>query len=132
MALSLPLNKDCKKGSANENSFAIQVLNPTILRSGKQKIWKDNKAIHHLVIEISYFLQSFVFLKSLGTLQAGRFDDAKEVINNIWGPTEVKKAIEEFQSVIMNDSADLDSSWLELLQEPHSRGYINVILNFMC
>ncbi|CAA2988603.1 probable plastidic glucose transporter 1 [Olea europaea subsp. europaea] len=53
--------------------------------------------------------------------KAGRFDDAKEVINNIWGPTEVKKAIEEFQSVIMNDSADLDSSWLELLQEPHSR-----------
>lgn len=53
--------------------------------------------------------------------KVGRFDDAKEVINNIWGPREVEKAIEEFQSVIRNDGADLDSSWLELLEEPHSR-----------
>ncbi|KAL2242486.1 probable plastidic glucose transporter 1 isoform X1 [Sesamum indicum] len=53
--------------------------------------------------------------------KAGRIDDAKEVISNIWGPSQVDKAIEEFQSVIRNDGADLDSSWLELLQEPHSR-----------
>ncbi|KAL0322706.1 UNVERIFIED_CONTAM: putative plastidic glucose transporter 1 [Sesamum angustifolium] len=53
--------------------------------------------------------------------KAGRIDDAKKVISNLWGPSEVDKAIEEFQSVIRNDGADLDSSWLELLEEPHSR-----------
>ncbi|KAL8487368.1 hypothetical protein ACS0TY_023883 [Phlomoides rotata] len=53
--------------------------------------------------------------------KAGRIDDAKEVISNLWGPSEVEKAIEEFQSVCRNDGADLDSSWLELLEEPHSR-----------
>ncbi|KAL7128086.1 hypothetical protein ABFS83_14G292800 [Erythranthe nasuta] len=54
--------------------------------------------------------------------KAGRIDDAKEVISQLWGPSKVNKAIEEFQSVIRNDGADLDSSWLELLEEPHSRG----------
>lgn len=53
--------------------------------------------------------------------KAGRVDDAKEVISNLWGASEVDKAIEEIQSVIRNDGADLDSSWLDLLKEPHSR-----------
>ncbi|CAI9090245.1 OLC1v1024976C1 [Oldenlandia corymbosa var. corymbosa] len=53
--------------------------------------------------------------------KAGRSDDAVEVIRRVWGPSEVSKAIEEFQSVIRNDGADLDSSWLELLEKPHSR-----------
>ncbi|KAK6118620.1 hypothetical protein DH2020_047612 [Rehmannia glutinosa] len=58
--------------------------------------------------------------------KAGRINDAKEVIRNLWGASKVDKAIEEFQSVIRNDGADLDSSWLELLEEPHSRGGIKV------
>ncbi|XP_031099984.1 probable plastidic glucose transporter 1 [Ipomoea triloba] len=53
--------------------------------------------------------------------KAGRVDDAKEVIRNLWGASYVNQAIEEFQSVIRNDGGDLDSSWLELLEEPHSR-----------
>nr|GMC70609.1 probable plastidic glucose transporter 1 isoform X1 [Ipomoea batatas] len=53
--------------------------------------------------------------------KAGRVDDAKEVIRNLWGAPYVNQAIEEFQSVIRNDGGDLDSSWLELLEEPHSR-----------
>ncbi|KAI3459790.1 hypothetical protein Pfo_016453 [Paulownia fortunei] len=53
--------------------------------------------------------------------KAGRINEAKDVISNLWGPSQVDKAIEEFQSVIRNDGADLDSSWLELLEEPHSR-----------
>ncbi|KAK4369360.1 hypothetical protein RND71_013152 [Anisodus tanguticus] len=52
--------------------------------------------------------------------QAG-IDEAKEVIKNLWGSSEVDKAIKEFESVIKNDGGDLDSSWLELLEEPHSR-----------
>ncbi|BBG99962.1 Major facilitator superfamily protein [Prunus dulcis] len=51
----------------------------------------------------------------------GRLNDAKAVIKNVWGASEVEKAIEEFQSVIKNDGSDLDSSWLELLKEPNSR-----------
>lgn len=53
-------------------------------------------------------------------------DDAKAVIRNLWGESEVDKAIEEFQSVIKNDGSDLDIQWSELLEEPHSRGCINV------
>ncbi|XP_048232715.1 probable plastidic glucose transporter 1 isoform X4 [Ricinus communis] len=53
--------------------------------------------------------------------EVGRLDDAKSVIHNLWGPSEVETAIEEFQSVIKNDGSDAGSRWLELLEEPHSR-----------
>ncbi|KAF5949944.1 hypothetical protein HYC85_011937 [Camellia sinensis] len=59
----------------------------------------------------------------------GRLEDAKEVIRNLWGPSEVNKAIEEFQSVNRND--DLESRWLELLEQPHSRGCIKAISMFL-
>lgn len=53
--------------------------------------------------------------------KVGRLDDAKVVVRNIWGESEVNKAIEEFQSVFKNDGSDMDSGWLELLEDPHSR-----------
>lgn len=53
--------------------------------------------------------------------KAGKLHDAKEVISNLWGPSEVERSIEEFQSVLNNDGGDLDSRWSELLEEPHSR-----------
>ncbi|CDP11319.1 unnamed protein product [Coffea canephora] len=53
--------------------------------------------------------------------KAGRSDEAIEVIKKLWGPSEVNRAIENIQSVIRSDGADLDTSWLELLEEPHSR-----------
>ncbi|KAB1202596.1 putative plastidic glucose transporter 1 [Morella rubra] len=53
--------------------------------------------------------------------KAGRIDEAKAVIHDLWGASEVEKAIKEFQSVGKNDGSDLNSRWLELLEEPHSR-----------
>ncbi|XP_031279484.1 probable plastidic glucose transporter 1 [Pistacia vera] len=53
--------------------------------------------------------------------KVGMLNDVKAVISNLWGESEVDKAIQEFQSVIKNDGSDLDSQWLELLEEPHSR-----------
>ncbi|KFK42829.1 hypothetical protein AALP_AA1G044800 [Arabis alpina] len=53
--------------------------------------------------------------------KVGRLDDAKIVIKNIWGESEVGKAIEDFQLVMKNNGSDLDSRWLELLDKPHSR-----------
>ncbi|XP_043805842.1 probable plastidic glucose transporter 1 isoform X3 [Manihot esculenta] len=53
--------------------------------------------------------------------KVGRLDDAKAVIRNVWGPSEVERAIEEFQYVIKNDGSDASSRWLDLLVEPHSR-----------
>ncbi|XP_075504914.1 putative plastidic glucose transporter 1 isoform X1 [Primulina tabacum] len=53
--------------------------------------------------------------------KAGKVGEAKEVISRIWGPSEVDKVIEEFQSVIKNDGNGFDSDWVELLAEPHSR-----------
>lgn len=54
-------------------------------------------------------------------------NDAKAVIGNLWGESEINKAIEEFQLVIKKDGSDLDSQWSELLEEPHSRGCIKVV-----
>ncbi|KAF3443417.1 hypothetical protein FNV43_RR13099 [Rhamnella rubrinervis] len=53
--------------------------------------------------------------------KVGRLNDAKAVIQNLWGESEVERAIEDFQSVIKDDGSDLDSRWSELLQEPHAR-----------
>eukprot|EP00261_Vitis_vinifera_P037845 XP_019079088.1 PREDICTED: probable plastidic glucose transporter 1 isoform X2 [Vitis vinifera] len=53
--------------------------------------------------------------------KAGRLNEAKTIIRSLWGVSEVDRAIEEFQAVIKNDGSDLDSNWLELLEEPHSR-----------
>ncbi|KAI3699782.1 hypothetical protein L2E82_44313 [Cichorium intybus] len=52
---------------------------------------------------------------------AGRLDEAKKVISNLWGSSEVDKSIEEFQSVLKNDGDDLDSRWSEILEELHSK-----------
>ncbi|KAH9793403.1 putative plastidic glucose transporter 1 [Citrus sinensis] len=53
--------------------------------------------------------------------KVGMLNDAKAVIGNLWGESEINKAIEEFQLVIKKDGSDLDSQWSELLEEPHSR-----------
>ncbi|KAF5204393.1 Plastidic glucose transporter like [Thalictrum thalictroides] len=52
--------------------------------------------------------------------KVGRWNEAKRVLGRLWGDIEVEKSIEEFQSVIKDDGSDVDSSWLELLLEPHS------------
>lgn len=59
--------------------------------------------------------------------QVGRLDDARAVIHNLWGSSEVDRAIDEFQSVIKNDGTDFESKWLDLLEEPHFRGCIKVV-----
>ncbi|XP_054799090.1 probable plastidic glucose transporter 1 isoform X2 [Prosopis cineraria] len=56
--------------------------------------------------------------------KAGRVEDAKTVVRELWGASEVEKAIEDFQSVSKSDGSDLDSSWSEILEEPHSRGRV--------
>lgn len=53
--------------------------------------------------------------------KVGRMDDARAVINKLWGKSQVQKAMDEFQSVSRIDGSDLNNSWLELLEEPHSR-----------
>ncbi|PON41626.1 Sugar/inositol transporter [Parasponia andersonii] len=53
--------------------------------------------------------------------KVGRQNDARAVIKNLWGESEVERAIDEFLAVIKSDGSDVDSKWLELLDEPHSR-----------
>lgn len=67
----------------------------------------------------------------MSILQVGRLSAAKEVIQNLWGETEVERAIEDFQSVTKDAGSDLDSRWWELLQEPHSRGCIRWFTDVM-
>ncbi|XP_038900905.1 probable plastidic glucose transporter 1 isoform X2 [Benincasa hispida] len=49
--------------------------------------------------------------------KAGRLDETRVVIRDLWGESEVERAVEEFQSVIRNDGSDLNSGWSELLEE---------------
>lgn len=58
--------------------------------------------------------------------KVGRSDDAKTVIHKLWGTSRVDKALKEFELVTRNDGSDLDIRWLELLEEPHSRGCIKL------
>lgn len=58
--------------------------------------------------------------------KAGRINDAKKVVRELWGASEVEGAIEEFQSVSKNDGSDLDSRWSEIFEQPHSRGCIKL------
>ncbi|XP_010252539.1 PREDICTED: probable plastidic glucose transporter 1 isoform X2 [Nelumbo nucifera] len=53
--------------------------------------------------------------------KVGRVDDAKAVIGNLWGKSEVDKSIEEFQLVMKDARSDFESSWFDLLEEPHTR-----------
>ncbi|KAI3815501.1 hypothetical protein L1987_15172 [Smallanthus sonchifolius] len=39
--------------------------------------------------------------------EAEKFDDAKEVTFNMWGPSKAERSIEEFQSVLKNDGGEL-------------------------
>lgn len=63
-------------------------------------------------------------------VQVGRTNDAKTVIRNLWGESEVERAIDEFQAVIKDDGSDVETRWLELLEEPHFRGCVKVVFRF--
>jgi hypothetical protein len=66
-------------------------------------------------------------------MQVGRLDDARKVVEDIWGASEAEKAMEEMKAVVMND--DSQASWSELLSEPHSRGcfhYHDIFLRNLC
>ncbi|KAL2926340.1 putative plastidic glucose transporter 1 [Bienertia sinuspersici] len=54
--------------------------------------------------------------------EMGRLDDAKSIIRNLWGPSEVDSAIEEFQSVFNGNEGDINTNWLELFKEPNYKG----------
>jgi len=64
-------------------------------------------------------------------MKMGRLHDAKAIIRNLWGPSEVEKAIEEFQSVLNGDGGDMNTKWSELLEEPHYKGCINVCVQLI-
>nr|CAB3453311.1 unnamed protein product [Digitaria exilis] len=51
--------------------------------------------------------------------KVGRFDDARKVVESLWEPSEVDKSMEEIKAVVAND--DSQSSWSDLLVEPHNR-----------
>ncbi|XP_042494680.1 probable plastidic glucose transporter 1 isoform X2 [Macadamia integrifolia] len=83
--------------------------------------WRTMLYIASLPAFILTFGMQFAVDSPRWLCKVGRLDDAKTVIRNLWGKSEVDKSIEEFQSVIRNDGSDLESSWLELLEEPHRR-----------
>ena len=64
-------------------------------------------------------------------MQVGRLGDAKAVIQNLWGASQVERAIEEFQAVIKDDGSYVDSRWVELLEEPHYRCCIKVVFTHL-
>ncbi|KAF7058801.1 hypothetical protein CFC21_065786 [Triticum aestivum] len=67
-----------------------------------------------IVVGMQFAVESPRWLAKLG-----RLDDARKVVDNIWGVSEAEKAMEEMKSVVAND--DSQASWSELLAEPHNR-----------
>lgn len=65
-------------------------------------------------------------------MQMGRLDDAKSIIRNLWGPSEVDSAIEEFQSVFSRNEGDNSTNWLELFEEPNYKGCISIYVSIWC
>lgn len=65
-------------------------------------------------------------------MQMGRLDDAKSIVRNLWGPSEVDDAIEEIQSVLNGSEGDINTNWLELFEEPNYKGCISIYLNVWC
>lgn len=49
----------------------------------------------------------------------GKLDDAKSIVCNLWGPSEVDSSIEEFKSVFNGHEGDINTNWLELFEEPN-------------
>ncbi|KAL5988061.1 hypothetical protein ACLOJK_035824 [Asimina triloba] len=70
---------------------------------------------------VPIYISEFTVESPRWLCKVGRSDDAKSVIRNLWGESEVESSIEEIKSVIRNDSNK--SSWLELTMEPHRRVY---------
>ncbi|KAG7010398.1 putative plastidic glucose transporter 1, partial [Cucurbita argyrosperma subsp. argyrosperma] len=66
------------------------------------------------------FVSSF-FRGSIWCSRLDELNESRVVISNLWGESEVERAVEEFQSVIRNDGSDLNSEWSELLEEPNFR-----------
>ncbi|XP_062198895.1 probable plastidic glucose transporter 1 isoform X2 [Phragmites australis] len=52
--------------------------------------------------------------------KVGRFDDARKVVESLWGPSDVEKSMEKIKAVVVSDD-DSQASWSELLVEPHNR-----------
>ena len=83
----------------------------------------DNKLSNLLFMTLLSDVSSF-------HCQVGRVADAKKVVGSIWSDSDIERSIEEIQAVITNDSGDFRSSWVELLVEPHKRGYFLQFLSF--
>ncbi|XP_024384067.1 probable plastidic glucose transporter 1 [Physcomitrium patens] len=51
--------------------------------------------------------------------QMGRWDEAENVIKNLWGEGEVEVAMEELRAASSNEGEDEDITWSELIQAPY-------------
>jgi sugar porter (SP) family MFS transporter len=49
----------------------------------------------------------------------GRWDEAENVIKNLWGEGEVEVAMEELRAASSNEGEDEDITWSELIQAPY-------------
>lgn len=52
----------------------------------------------------------------------GRWDEAENVIKNLWGEGEVEVAMEELRAASSNEGEDEDITWSELIQAPYFKG----------
>ncbi|KAJ3677441.1 hypothetical protein LUZ60_003165 [Juncus effusus] len=52
--------------------------------------------------------------------KVGRMEEAHEIIEKLWGRTEVQKSIQEIKSVVDSDASD-QSSWQDLLVPPNNK-----------
>lgn len=52
----------------------------------------------------------------------GRWDEAQNLIEGLWGKGEVESAMEELRAANSSDGEDEDITWSELIQAPYFKG----------
>lgn len=52
----------------------------------------------------------------------GRWDEAKNLIEKLWGKGEIEVAMEELRAANSSEGQDEDITWSELIQAPYFKG----------
>lgn len=72
-----------------------------------------------------YWKRQVRLLISFLYIQMGRWEEAQNLIEQLWGKAEVEVALEELRST--SEGTEDDISWSELVQAPYFKGGILLV-----
>ncbi|CAN6447097.1 unnamed protein product [Victoria cruziana] len=83
--------------------------------------WRTMLFVASIPAIIVMFGMQFTVESPRWLCKAGKWDDAKVVVSQIWGESQIDKAMKEIRSVVNLDGSDIEADWLELFQEPYNK-----------